>query len=692
MKHSLLTAFLFIVLSAKAQLVYYDAVKLRNAKDGNATLPISDPDVKGILTFYYKNPSDTNFQNILFDYKMNNPFIKSMLPGGAGQGIGGPTNFLAKLASGAGNLDVTAFADGLAKFLVERTKEELNEAFFRKFADFINHYPEFRTLFPYTNTFVSNFSSWEYSNLLNTLREAFDKDIKELLANFIKLKDIDGTACHVSESDATCSKPWCSDCKGRLNALHNFLTTKNEGRFLLTAARIGNGLLQSEKLPDILDAVAKPEYLLGYTDTSHPALVSDITNSLQLANIFSLSLKSEETGRNYITEEQFKSLVTDPVLRDLYFGLIYQQVANANNGKGIKINNILVTDILKPATIDGFRSYVSNVYDQIKNLQKTYDKLLSDKLDAKADLGQDYAAIFESTQTVLKAISSTSIIHSGLQFPTQLNDAFNSVSKALTVAHDISVRNYNAAVVGTLKFISDATANYVKDNPELQEFAQAFLKYGSFASNVVLSKDPDEVKEAIKSFVLPSGSSSLKKHNLFTISLNSYVGFVYGKTANADYTTKDRNGKDSAVMLNGGKSIGVYAPIGIGFNLGWGWRKKNPGSLSAFFSLIDIGAIVGYRFVTDSGDVSQKFKVTLQNIFAPGGNIIIGLPNMPLSIGGGAQWIPVLQRDPKSNEFYNLDHSGIRWQVFIAVDLPLLNIHSSKHALMFVKNQKKSSH
>jgi hypothetical protein len=744
MKHSLLAAALFIFVSSKAQLLYYDAVKLRNAirwdyawnvkiitTAGNNTdtinvtmtdirsekyptgfhrpdsvivangstkrfvfgavveklaLPI-DADVKGILTFYYKDPAESNFQNVLKDYKDHNPFIGPMLPAGGGAGAGGATNFLAKLVSGAGNLDVTAFADGLAKFLVERTKEELNEAFFRKFADFIDHYPEFRTLFPYTNTFVSNFSSWEYSNLLNTLREAFDKDIKELLANFVKLKDIDGSACHPTGSN-TCTKNWCSDCSGRLNALHNFLTTKNEGRFLLSAARIGNGLLQSEKLPDILNAVTHPDFLLGYTDADHPELVDDIKNSLQLANIFSLSLKSDETGRNYITEEQFNRFATDPVLRDLYFGLVFQQVANSNGGAGIKINHIVVTAILQPAIVDGFKSYVSNVYDQVKNLQKTYDKLLSDKLDAKADLGQDYAAIFESTQSVLKAISSTSVIHSGLQFPTQLNDAFNSVSKALTIAHDISVRNYNAAVIGTLKFICDATRNYVSTSPQLQEFAQAFLKYGSFASNVVLSKDPDEVKEAIKSFVLPSGSSSLKKHNFFTISLNSYVGFVYGKTANADYATKDRNGNDSTVKLNGGKSIAVYAPLGIGFNFGWGWKKKNPGSVTAFISLIDIGAIVGYRFVTDSGDVSQKFKISLQNIFAPGGNLIIGLPNMPLSIGGGAQWIPVLQRDPKSNEFYNVDHSGLRWQVFVAVDLPLLNVHSSRHALMYVKYQK----
>ncbi|MEP7375628.1 MAG: hypothetical protein ABI675_19685 [Chitinophagaceae bacterium] len=649
------------------------------------------PMVKSILTFYHKNATEANFLNVRQDYINNNKFIGQILERSDGYGAGGgnPISFLGKLVSGASNLDVTTFADGFAKFLVERTKEELNEAFFRKFADFINHYPEFRTLFPYTNTFINSFNSWEYSNLLNTLREAFDKDIKELLTNFIKLKELTSAECKELEDEKICdkSKKWCGECNERLLQIHEFFTETNEGLFLLSAARIGNGILQNEKLPDILNAVTQPDFLLGYKNSGNATLESDLKNSLQLTNIFSLSLKSEETGRNYIAEEQFKMLLNDPVLQNLYFGLVYQQIANANNGQGIKIGPITITNILKPDIIQGFRGYISNIGDQSKYLQKTYEKLLSDKLEGKADLGPDYALVFEGCQKLIGAASSLNIINAGLKFPKELDKAFSDASKGLQIAHDVAVRNYNAAVIGILKFISDAVKPYLETKPHLQEFVSAFLKYGSFASNVVLSKDPDDIKEAIKSFVLPSGSSSLKKHNYFTISLNSYVGFVYG-SSKKDYTTKGVSGQDSTVKLNGGKSIGIYAPVGVGFNFGLGWKYKNPGSLSIFLSLIDIGAVVGYRFVTDTGEISQKFKINLSNIFAPGGNVIVGLPNMPLSIGTGVQWIPVLQRDPRSNSFYNIDHSGLRWQVFATVDLPLLNFHSSRHSLLYVKSHK----
>lgn len=680
------TLLLFAGLTICGQAVYSDAVKLRSmmVKDGNLFFfdPTKNETIYSILKNYTLDTtgkkeaaSDKGIDRNICGTDRPNPFICKFFPAA----VAGPSKAISSILSSIGSLDVTAFADGLAKFLVERTKEELNEAFFRKFADFLNHYPEFRTLFPYTNTFVNSFNSWEYSSLLNTLREAFDKDIKEFLDNFIELRNLDSSSCKDSENAKNCKENWCGDCQKRMSSVNAFFKT-TEGLYILTATKIGSGILNNEKVPDIINSVINKDFLLA---TNHSVLQS----SLQLANIFSLSLKAEETGRHYIGEEQFKNLIDDPVLQDLFWGLIFQQIKNANNGKGIKIGNADIVSLLTPGNIQGFKNYISDVYTHCKNVQYAFKKLSDDRLDGKVELGQDYAIIFESIKQLFNTLQNLGIINDMILTPVELANFIEYVSKGLQIAHDIAVRNYNAAVIGTLKLLADASKEHLNDYPQFQQFISAFLKYGSFASNVVLSKDPDDVKEAIKSFVLPSGSSSLKKHNMFTISLNSYVGFVYGKTKDEEFTTKAINGTDSIVKLNGGNSIGMYAPVGVGFNWGLGWRKKNPWSVSIYASLIDIGAVVGYRFVTDSGDVSQKFKINLSNILAPGGNVIIGLPNMPIAIGGGFQWIPSLQRDPKSNEFYNIDHSGFRGQVFVTVDLPLLNFHSSKHSLMYVKTK-----
>ena len=54
--------------------------------------------------------------------------------------------------SSIGSLDVTNIADGFAKFLVKRTKQELNMAFFTKFKEELSkpEYRDLQTVFPQT--------------------------------------------------------------------------------------------------------------------------------------------------------------------------------------------------------------------------------------------------------------------------------------------------------------------------------------------------------------------------------------------------------------------------------------------------------------------------------------------------------------------------------------------------------------
>ncbi len=96
----------------------------------------------------------------------------------------------------------------------------------------------------------------------------------------------------------------------------------------MSAAQLGNGILQSQKIPDIINSVTQNDFLLGYTNPEHTQLADDLKNSLKLINIISLSLKSNETARSYITEAEFNLLLNNPVLQNLYFGLLWQQIAN----------------------------------------------------------------------------------------------------------------------------------------------------------------------------------------------------------------------------------------------------------------------------------------------------------------------------------------------------------------------------
>ena len=94
---------------------------------------------------------------------------------------------------------------------------------------------------------------WEYANLLNTLRESFDKDLKELLHHTAALKDLKDSDCNEDKK-----------CIERLTNLRNFFA-KDEGRYLLAALKIGDGAVSGSKIPDILHEVAGPDILGGLT-------------------------------------------------------------------------------------------------------------------------------------------------------------------------------------------------------------------------------------------------------------------------------------------------------------------------------------------------------------------------------------------------------------------------------------------
>ena len=89
--------------------------------------------------------------------------------------------------SSIGALDVTNFADGFAKFLVKRTKQELNMAFFTRFKEELSkaEYRDLQTVFPQTWRALQAIGDevYNYQRYLQTLRESFEKDLANLLTH-----------------------------------------------------------------------------------------------------------------------------------------------------------------------------------------------------------------------------------------------------------------------------------------------------------------------------------------------------------------------------------------------------------------------------------------------------------------------------------------------------------------------------
>ena len=234
----------------------------------------------------------------------------------------------------------------------------------------------------------------------------------------------------------------------------------------------------------------------------------------------------------------------------------------------------------------------------------------------------------------------------------------------------------------------------VGQNKELlkkyEPIVQAVKKYGNFMALVAKAEDSEQVSAAIEAVALPTGSASIKKKSRFNVSLNAYLGGYYGKES-LDIQSS---------FSNQTSTYGFWAPVGIGAS----WGLNRAGSISAFISIIDVGAITSFRlrnptdtiistaFGSDTtaaiGNIEQLPEITFQNILAPGINIIYGLPwGVPISVGGGLQRGPMLRKintvtgTIENGQISNLikadfQTSAWRWHLFIAVDIPLLNFYT----------------
>jgi hypothetical protein len=626
---------------SKAQVAYYDALLLRNSLE-NGKLTTSDS-VKmkyytGLLLHYLpdscigKSPDEILRNLSQVHSPLYNPFISKLIEAGSGLQSAGSQSGSQLSAStqtpSLGNLDVTTFADGLAKFLVKRSEEELATMFFRDLQIYLRNHQEIGTLFPNTLALLGSFDYWDYSNFINTIREAFDKDIKQLPRDIVKLKDVD----KMPES------------------FKRFLHS-DTGRILLSCLELGDDLVSGRKLPDAIDQIASDKLLGGAGDVN-------LKNTIKLINILSYSLRSNDLMKQYISLSELKALYRDSVATQLYCGLIWQQIHTSS----LVIAGIRVDTVVTPPNVQKVRNYIETVVAYSQQLNDGLQKISDATLNSDQNKWVHYASIFQSVGKLIRGWCNLSSLNDRMVPPPQTDLLIEYSNSALTIAQDISVRNYHAVVIDIMKLFGDI----YEGNPpgEFMMFMHDFTKYASFAANVAGAKNSDDIENAIQAIALPSGSSQIKRESRFNADLNGYVG-LYG-------------GWDqlSAIPNSGALSYGITAPLGLGFS--WGhrflfWGTRNPWSTSLFFSVIDLGAITSFRAHNDS--ISQIPTVQLKDIVSLGAFVSLGIPYAPVSINIGVQGGPNLHSvNSTYNDYRNA--SSVRYSVSICIDIPLFNFYT----------------
>lgn len=646
--------------------------------------------------------------------------------GGAKDNSLNPANTM----SSVGNLDVTNFADGLAKFIVDRTKQELNIAFFDKFKEVLSDpkYVDLRTVFPetYATLMVINDQIYNYNDYLQALRTAFDSDLSNLPNNLPSIIDN-----HGSYFDA------------------------NPGlKVILQSSFYLAQQVQLKEHPGQMIANYPVNEFMG----AETGINQNIAASLKTLQLVSRSFKSKTDSLTHYwaNDSLIKKLFNDDDAVKIYIGLLVQKAKLENIVFGEKkkeLWKIIDTSYTFVRGYEEYKNYFRTVSTKIRDIEKEIDALEGINKDSlKIEKYHTIAGKALDLMDHLIAVEKMPYFPKDLDIAKKAGIYIYTARTASDIVVDVNRKQYASAIMKTVMLwdtifqndgldtfivhtfaatvpevikhrkeiavlqkesekltaqigtnaptveqkkklqdiliqkdsISKEIAKIISDfrdsrsfkkwedsiRNELSMTIKSLLKYGTFMSAIIDAKTSDEVEAAIESAALPVGSARIKRESTFNIALNAYCGPYMGYERVYDLDPKWMSASKSTI-----NSYGLTAPVGISISYGGNCKRaKNHSSYSLFLSVIDIGAIASFRFSDSITEVLPTIQ--LKNILSPGIFFSYGIPKLPISVNAGWQMGPLLRKvDAQINENTYSERYG-RVSLSICIDIPIVNFYT----------------
>ncbi len=644
MKKLLILSLLFSNQFLPAQNALMDAWELRDAfvksdKEGEYRMVWKDSarmaDFVKILMKY--NPSSIQTSNQLEKTFEENPilFIQK-IPQSSFKMPDFSMSSTEKRKSGAPGLSIASAADGLAKFLVKRTKEELTLSFFSQFQNWLEKNREFETVFPTTYFLMVDVNSdvFDFNHYLDGLRSAFIKDMKVLPTNlqmFVRTqKTGDGRALALAMDD------------------------------LLS---IGQAFVDERRPYEIFQFLASEEAAIqqkfrvdSLKSEDDRKQVRDLAGALRLTNILSESLRNTGFAETmWMDKKTAVAMLNDDRVRHIFLGLVWQQSMGLEFSNGFSFRKDLEGFTGKMARFETFMEQVRGFLGAAESLEKTLASIAPRGV-AKAETGIVYDELDRYFNTFTRLMD--------IGFRVYLRQEKRGDAQSLTFRFARSMRwvkelYFDARQSNYTSVVADAsfllTEIYGEKWPERRDF----LRYGNFMATVSEARSSDEMAAAIESFAYPAGSSRLKKHSQFSVGLNAYPGL----------------GLRTDVFGNNGNSSenSFFIPASLGFAINSGLNRW--GSVSFYAPIIDVGALFAFRFKDNSTDISPQVK--WENIVAPGGYIVYGVGrDLPLAIGVGGQFSPSLKKVLPDGSVELDGRRRLRPNLFLTVDIPITHFYT----------------
>lgn len=640
----------FLPLGLKAQFALEDAIRLREY-----LIPLNNEATVAkfveqqafidhclpILLQYVDDPSLIEEDSDLKDAFFGNPFI------GTAQGTSRillPNTFQAEVevaklvddigvpSPAPGGLFVTNLADGIARFLAERSRQELTLAFFRRFQEALTERPEFAGLFPATSglLLVIDQQIYQYRAYLEGLREAFIRDLRTLPTN-----------------------------------LHDYLVLHPEALGLNEVQQLiaEDALQVSQQLVDGASPIEILEYFgeeaelqdrsrwQGLPDATKNQL-AETAGILHMVDLFAQSLRTDTADQTWLSPRTTARALNDPKVLFLYLGLLWQQAERVSFGA------TTLRQQLQPLARG--TEHLARVQNNLRAFSR-YGEQMSSSLDSLQQQVVAEAGKYEHFYRYFSGFSG--LLNEGLDMYTQFapdtsagvqlaRQLLVSVRAANDINYSVRRRQYVTAVTSLVDLLTAVAGDRLD-----KDLRTELLHYGTFIATVGEARSSQEVSAALQLFALPPGSSGMKKYNRFTVAVNAYTGLSYGQERLDRYGSKP-------VMA-------VSAPVGLGFN----WGMNDAGSIGLYTPLIDVGALTAFR-INDKRTADLP-ALRWENILAPGLQAVYGTgKNLPLAIGFGVQRGPNLREVTPNATFVFEEATGWRWLLFATVDIPVIHLYN----------------
>ncbi|MEL6969464.1 MAG: hypothetical protein AAFO02_04785 [Bacteroidota bacterium] len=547
---------------------------------------------------------------------------------------------------------ITKIADGFARFLVTRTKEELSIAFFRRFYRQLDQQRELQVLFPstYQTLETAETEIYVYQRYLESLRYSFISDLELLptqLQYYLQTTPlINNQVAQYTVLDVLqLSQYLINEKTGEQPQERNFWDYLN---YLADSSFIHNEVIN-----------AKPENALRIID-----------GNINLSRLIAKSFWNQVDSTWEDPAEVFRAL-SDPVTLKVYLGLLYYDAKDLEVGKNKDGTWQTFGQVLKSSSTDLKRLMLlkSEMQRFVENSQQfnTSLKALENRSDTVENIYPLLYPMLESMFNMFECgfqLSAVSAVANTKKFNNEriAPEVFFRLLRQLNEFNlHISQKRYAASITNMLGILQEV-GNFEDINNN--KLVKEVFRYGYFVAAVAESENSQDVANAIEVFALPQGSGNQKKYNNFSVTLQAYSGLTYGSEYLSDLDEEESGDIDSLRS----PILAVSAPIGLAFNIG----MRKYGSLSLFGSAVDIGALTAFRFNDPNSADLPAFE--WQNIVSPGLYLVYGLPwDLPISLGGGVQSGPQLRR--VDGNFAIEQSKARRWGVFLSVDIPITQFY-----------------